>query len=244
MQLGTGMTIYYEIRGFFRPTNKKLNLATVGRLRGKKSLKQSRIQLYRSKGSMAPKQNKKVVEQPVIMDSPSDREETLVVDSDSDREKKVAKAVKAKPVKEQKPKKAEPKKVEPEHTSDSEAEAEPEAQADDEPKTTKKRVVNGCVPVDLVKQVMKQSDFPEGAINQAKVKTILDMFIKTIVENVKNGDNVTLTNYMTFKRTQRAERTHKIPKTDNTVTKPAHMVMTIDVKPALKKEFEALPVSE
>ena len=133
------------------------------------------------------------------------------------------------------------KKTEPKEESDAESE-----KSESEPKEKKKakRVVNGCVPLDLVKQVMKHDEFPEGAINQTKVKTILDLFVKTIVENVKNGDNVTLTNYMTFKRMQHAERVHKIPKTDNTVTKPAHMVMTIDIKPALKKEFEAIPVSE
>ena len=177
--------------------------------------------------------------------SDSDQEEDIVIDSDSESETVVPKAKsepkKAKSEPKAKTTKGKAKKVE---KSDVESETEEKSESEHEVSDEKKRVVKGCVPMDLVRQVMKHSEFPEGAINQTKVKTILDLFIKTVVENVKNGDNVTLTNYMTFKRTLRAERTHKIPKTDNTVTKPAHMVMTIDIKPALKKEFEAIPVTD
>lgn len=109
-------------------------------------------------------------------------------------------------------------------------------------KEKKTRVVAGCVSMDLVRQMMKNNAFPHGEINQTKVKIICDMFIKTVIESVKAGENVTLTNYLTFKRAKRAERVHKIPKSEETVTKPAHYVMTIDVKPALKKEFETLQV--
>jgi nucleoid DNA-binding protein len=77
------------------------------------------------------------------------------------------------------------------------------------------------------------------------------MFVKTLVASVLEGDKVTLTNHMTFKRALRAERTHKVPAKKSkdgkvteakSVTKKAHYVMTMEVKPALKAKFEALDI--
>lgn len=114
----------------------------------------------------------------------------------------------------------------------------------DEKDKDKKRIVNGCVSVDLVKQMMTTlPDDVTNNINQKTIKMICDTFVKTVVENVKNGNNVTLTNYLTFKRVLRSERVHKVPLADRTVTKPAHFVMTVDVKPALKKQFQDVVVT-
>lgn len=81
------------------------------------------------------------------------------------------------------------------------------------------------------------------------MKTIADLFVKTLVSQVMEGEKVTLTNHMTFKRMLRAERTHKVPVPKNKkgtepqeVTKPAHFVIAMEVKPMLKAKFEALTV--
>ncbi len=104
----------------------------------------------------------------------------------------------------------------------------------------KKRIVNGCVSMEIVKQVA--AAIPDVDMSQKNIKLILDTFVKTVIENCKSGTNVTLTNYMTFKRSERQERTHKVPNSDKTVVKPKHYVLTIDVKPALKKQFEEIVV--
>lgn len=120
------------------------------------------------------------------------------------------------------------------------------ADADDNDNTEKKgRVVNGCVSIQIVKQMMDKlpEDVPSN-MTQKAIKAICDTFVKTVIENVKSGNNVTLTNYMTFKRALREERTHKVPKSDKVVTKPEHYVMCIDVKPALKSQFAEVEITD
>ena len=131
-------------------------------------------------------------------------------------------------------------------TSDEEKEAVIES--DDGDNKEKKR--KGSVPVDLIKQMMEENPEVMSGVTIKTAKAICECYMKTIFEKVKNGDNVTLTNWMTFKRALRAERTHCVPskKKDEDeekeekkkIVKPAHYVMTIDVKPALKAEFEEI----
>lgn len=119
------------------------------------------------------------------------------------------------------------------------------ADDDDNDNEKKSRVVNGCVSIQIVKQMMdKLPDEVPSNMSQKAIKAICDTFVKTVIENVKSGNNVTLTNYMTFKRALREERTHKVPKSDKVVTKPEHYVMCIDVKPALKTQFADVEITE
>ena len=79
--------------------------------------------------------------------------------------------------------------------------------------------------------------------SQETVHKICNAFIKVIIDNVKSGNTVTLTNNMSFKRILRNERVHKNPKDrSKVITKPAHYVMKMEVKQALKTAFESIDV--
>jgi nucleoid DNA-binding protein len=105
----------------------------------------------------------------------------------------------------------------------------------------KKRVMN-AVPRDFQKLVM--NNLPGSALSAKDVKTVCEVFVKTLVSHVKSGETVSFTNNMTFKRVARDDRTHKNPKTGDEVFKPAHYVMVMEVKQALKKQFEEVPVTK
>lgn len=120
--------------------------------------------------------------------------------------------------------------------------AEQENQSSSHDEADKKRVVN-AVSSDFVKQV--KDGLPEGIkLSQKDLKTICEVFVRTLVQQVKAGSSVSFTNNMTFKRVVREDRTHKNPKTGEEVFKPAHYVMSMEVKPSLKRQFEELLVSK
>ncbi len=104
----------------------------------------------------------------------------------------------------------------------------------------KKRIMN-AVSKDFHKLVV--SNMPSSTNVSAKdIKTVCEVFVKSLVSHVKTGGTVSFTNNMTFKRVTRDNRTHKNPKTGEEVFKPAHYVMVMEVKQALKKQFEEVPV--
>lgn len=107
-----------------------------------------------------------------------------------------------------------------------------------------KRGESGPVSMTLIKKMTAKygDDLPE--MDPKQLKIICDALIKTIVTEVMDGNNVTLMNHMSFKRVKRAARTHRIPKSTEVITKPAHFVMTMDVKPALKKTFTEIDVDD
>lgn len=97
--------------------------------------------------------------------------------------------------------------------------------------------------VKLVKENLNQED-NVNKLSVKDLKLIADVFVKTLVDQIKDGSVVSFTNNMTFKRVLRKDRTHKNPKTGEEVFKKAHYVLTMDVKPSLKKQFEDLTVKE
>lgn len=104
------------------------------------------------------------------------------------------------------------------------------------------------VPMPIVKKVKEYLNSNEktthiGARSAAELKVVLEAFVHTIVEMTKNGTTVSLPNHMTFKRTFRNERTHRNPKTREEIVKPAHYVLSMDVKAFLKKEFAQIEVT-
>lgn len=101
-----------------------------------------------------------------------------------------------------------------------------------------KRVVN-AVPTELVKLVKRNV---EKEMSVKDVKEVCEAFVKTLIGEVLRGRSVSLTNNMTFKRALRGDRVHKNPKTGEEVHKKAHYVMSMDVKPALKRQFEEIEV--
>lgn len=100
------------------------------------------------------------------------------------------------------------------------------------------------VPMPMAVRVAKslQESNPEIKVTQKDVKAICEAFVKTIVADTLEGNTVALPNYITFKRVLRKERTHKNPQTKEAILKPAHYVLTMDVKANLKKQFEEVEV--
>lgn len=175
---------------------------------------------------MAPKSNtgKNVAEKKKIVESDHEEE-----DEQEEDEIEVKKSKKQVDTEEE----VESEEEEVEESSKSKKISDDESTGDEK----KKRADIGPVSSTLIKRMkeMFKDELPD--ISQKDMKIVCDSFVKMIVSEVKEGKNITLMNHMTFKRVKRAERTHSIPKTNNKVVKPAHFVMTMEVKPALKKVF-------
>jgi nucleoid DNA-binding protein len=115
------------------------------------------------------------------------------------------------------------------------------APADDGPK---KRNMT-AVSTDFVSAV--QSSLPEDLVAKLKVKEIKEVcetFVKVLVDKVKAGETVSFTNNMTFKRQVRSKRVYKNLKTGDPIEKPPHYVMSMQIKPALKRVFDEVKVVE
>lgn len=76
-----------------------------------------------------------------------------------------------------------------------------------------------------------------------EVKELCEAFVKVLVENVKEGKTVNFTNNMSFVRKLRAARSYKNLKTQEKIEKPSHFVLTMTVKPNLKKTFDLIPIA-
>ena len=93
-----------------------------------------------------------------------------------------------------------------------------------------------AVSTDFVSSVQASlSEELSAKLKVKDVKEICEAFVKTLVEKVQAGDTVSFTNNMTFKRQVRSARTYKNLKTGDPIKKPSHYVMSMQVKPALKK---------
>lgn len=136
--------------------------------------------------------------------------------------------------KEQKPKAEKPKTTK--NTSDGE-------NVDVEEKQPGEKKQLSAVPMPLVKKVREELDIPTNLKN-AEIKSILETFMKVIVDSVAQGDTITLPNKITFRRVLRNTRTHKNPKTKEQIIKPPHYVLAMYVKQQLKKEFSEIPVQQ
>lgn len=97
------------------------------------------------------------------------------------------------------------------------------------------------VPMPLAKKVSETLG-EELKISQKDIKTVCEAFVKTVVNETMAGRTVALPNYFTFKPMLRKERTHKNPQTKEEIFKPAHWVLSMDVKANLKKVFEGVKV--
>jgi nucleoid DNA-binding protein len=117
--------------------------------------------------------------------------------------------------------------------------ADGDAADDDDDDKQRKR--SSAVPAAIVKMV-KDAVSDELDITLKSTKLICDALFKVIIDQVEAGENVTLTNHFTFKRVYRAERTHKVISTGESMTKPEHYTMTVQVKPALKNRLFELEV--
>ena len=77
-----------------------------------------------------------------------------------------------------------------------------------------------------------------------EVRNICENFLTVILDKVKGGEEVTLTNFLKIKRVLNKERTFKIPRTENTTTKPERYGISVKVMAGTKSAFEALPIGE
>lgn len=76
------------------------------------------------------------------------------------------------------------------------------------------------------------------------VKLVAEAFVNLLVTSTSNGESITFTNLFTFKRALRENRTHKNPRDNTPIFKPAHYVLTMEVKPQLKEHFGQIPVTK
>lgn len=83
---------------------------------------------------------------------------------------------------------------------------------------------------------------PDLKITDKTVETVCRAFLAHIIDNVKKGTPVTFKNTFSIKRAYRKDRTHKNPKTQEDIFKPAHYVLVMDMKKLLRDEFEKIPI--
>ena len=114
--------------------------------------------------------------------------------------------------------------------------------ADEVPTDPKKRNMT-AVSTDFVSHVHTQlSEELAAKLKQKDVKELCEAFVKALVDDVKDGKAVSFTNNMSFRRKLRGARTYKNLKTGDPMKKEQHYVISMEVKPALKRVIETLPV--
>lgn len=121
--------------------------------------------------------------------------------------------------------------------------AAPSSDGADVTKTTTAKEVSS-IPSNIIKLVAKElpPSVTKKDMTQKDIKAVCESFLSVLVKAVKAGESVSFTNKMTFKRVHRGARVHKNPKTGEEIHKEAHYVMSMDIKPFLKREFEAIPI--
>ncbi len=101
-----------------------------------------------------------------------------------------------------------------------------------------------AVSAEFVGRIASQlSEDLAARLKQRDVKEVCEAFVRTIVDDVKAGNTVAFTNNFSFRRKLRGARTYKNLKTGDPMKKEQHFVFSMDVKPALKRAFESLPVT-
>lgn len=75
-----------------------------------------------------------------------------------------------------------------------------------------------------------------------QVQSLCETFLTVILDKVKAGEDVTLTNFLKFERALNKERTFSIPNSDKTTTKPERYSLKVKVMSGVKTAFETLPV--
>jgi nucleoid DNA-binding protein len=84
----------------------------------------------------------------------------------------------------------------------------------------------------------------DWSFEDSDVQRICEGFCQYIIDNVKRGETVNLTNFAKFARALRKERTFTSPNDKtNKITKPDRYALSITVMAGVKEEFEKLNVS-
>lgn len=82
----------------------------------------------------------------------------------------------------------------------------------------------------------------QTSITQTGCEAVLEAFVGVLVGEVAKGNNITFTNYFTFKRVLRNAREHRNPHDKTPIYKDQHYVFAMDVKPHLKTLIEKVVV--
>ena len=93
-----------------------------------------------------------------------------------------------------------------------------------------------------VKMAADVKAFGKIDLTHAQVHDVCESFIKFILSSVKDGNDVSITNFVKVSRTVVKERVFRNPKNSNETTKPEHYAMRIAIKPFVKKEFDDIAV--
>lgn len=72
-------------------------------------------------------------------------------------------------------------------------------------------------------------------ISKIETEAVINGFVETVIESLRNGETIELRGFGTFKVVRRAQRVARNPKTNQEVTVPAQAVPVLKVS----KEFRA-----
>lgn len=83
-----------------------------------------------------------------------------------------------------------------------------------------------------------------SSVSAEDIRVICENFLTVIIDKVKAGEDVTLTNLIKFERILTKERTFNVPGKDTKTTKPERYSLRIKVMAGVKKSFEAIAVND
>jgi DNA-binding protein HU-beta len=85
---------------------------------------------------------------------------------------------------------------------------------------------------DLVNSISEKT-----GLTKTKSNEVIDAFVESVTESLKNGDKVTLVNFGTFNTSKRDARKGRNPKTGETIEIPAKRVARFKVGTGLSKNI-------
>jgi DNA-binding protein HU-beta len=85
---------------------------------------------------------------------------------------------------------------------------------------------------DLVNSISQKT-----GLTKTKTNEVIDAFVESVTESLKDGDKVTLVNFGTFNTSKRDARKGRNPKTGETIEIPAKRVARFKVGTGLSKNI-------
>ena len=85
---------------------------------------------------------------------------------------------------------------------------------------------------DLVNSISQKT-----GLTKTKTNEVIDAFVESVTESLKDGDKVTLVNFGTFNTSKRDARKGRNPKTGETIEIPAKRVARFTVGTGLSKNI-------
>ena len=85
---------------------------------------------------------------------------------------------------------------------------------------------------DLVNSISQKT-----GLTKTKTNEVIDAFVESVTESLKDGNKVTLVNFGTFNTSKRDARKGRNPKTGETIEIPAKRVASVKVGTGLSKNI-------